>query len=185
MGAAEDDTETAAAQLRLLNRHFREHPRTGPAIRTAPSTIPGAPVNLAVVDHITASIREVTDDTYTLNPQASPLPDRLDSVYAWYRANTRNAPEAQQQRRDTVIYRQRLEHAITMGDAKVVRRHRCPACQTLGLFWPPEVRDPKRGRAVCANRRCLTAEGMTRTWTLARLAYEHVAIQKTLRDCAT
>jgi hypothetical protein len=40
-------------------------------------------------------------------------------------------------------------------------------------------------RAVCTSRRCLTPEGLSNTWSLARLAYEHVAAEKSLRVRAT
>jgi hypothetical protein len=130
-------------------------------------------VDLDVVDHIQASLREVVDDTLAANPDAGPLPPRVEGAYRWYVENTANAPEAVQQRRDTVIYRQSLEHAIALGNTKVVRPHRCPQCRTLGLMWP-------RGgeRAVCTNRRCLDADGMSSTWDLAQLAYAYIAGQK-------
>lgn len=179
MGATDDDTATS--RLRLLRRDFLEHPRTGPGPRACAPVVPGTPVNLDVVDHITAAVQEVVDDTLAVNPKARPLPaDRIEAVYAWYVANTANAAPAQAQRRDTIIYRQRLEHALAMGDASVIPPHRCPACNTFGLRWQTAMR-----RALCTNRRCLTKDGMSNTWTLARLAYEHVAAEKSLRVRAT
>jgi hypothetical protein len=181
MGNGETDTDTAAARLRLLSEHFRQHPVTGPAERSATSVTPQAPVNLTVVDHIRASVREVVDDALAVNPGAGPLPERVQDVYRWYMANTRNAATAQAQRRDTIIYRQQLEHAIALGDTKVVRPHRCPACRAFGLMW-----DAQRRRAVCTSTRCLTPGGMSNAWPLQRLAYEHVAAaQKYLRVRAT
>jgi hypothetical protein len=67
-----------------------------------------------------------------------------------------------------------------MGDFKVIRPHRCPACRGFGLMWQGHKR-----RAVCTSRRCLTPEGLSNTWSLARLAYEHVAAEKSLRVRAT
>lgn len=181
-----DDTAAAGHSLRLLQNHFLQRPVTGADghsyISSEPRptrTQPGAPADLDVVDHIAASFREVVDDTLAANPAASPLPDRVDRVYAWCIDNTRNTSEAQQQRRDTVIYRQQLEHAIAMGDTSVVRPHRCPECGTVGLHW-------SAGKARCVNRHCAARNGgISRSWSLARLAYEYVASKKRLTDCAT
>jgi hypothetical protein len=176
------NTEDAEGRLGTLLKHFRQHPVTGPVERGPASVAPGAPVNLAVVDHITASIREVTAHAREVNPAASPLPTRVQAVYAWYLANTATADAAQQQRRDTIVYKQSLEHAIAAGDRSVVRPHRCPACRTFGLFWRPEL-----SKAVCTNGDCLTRDGLSHKWTLAKLAYEHIATtsEKAVRDCAT
>jgi hypothetical protein len=181
MGAGDD---TAAHRLDLLHAYFLEHPVTGPTgTPRRRSSSPGTPVSLTTVDHIADAVREVTELTRDANSDAAPLPPRVGDVYAWCVENTLNTERALQQRRDTVIYRQQLEHAIAMGDTKVVRPHRCPACRTFGLMWPGDG-DP---RALCTNRRCLTSGGMSRRWTLARLAYEHVAekYEKSVRDCAT
>lgn len=187
MGTADDDTAGAASLLGALNRHFRQRPVTGPEghsfVGSSPRgtrTVPSAPANLTLVDHLDSSVREVVDDARALNPQAGPLPANLADVYDWYREQTQHAPEDAQQHRDTVIYRQYLEHAIAMGDTDVIPPHRCPGCGTFGLVWRGSDR-----RAVCLNRRCLTRRGMTRTWSLGKLAYEHVMVEKTLRDCAT
>jgi hypothetical protein len=179
--------ETAASRLRQLRTHFRQHPVTGPeghsyvssAPRSTPAA-PAAPAPLHVVDHIHDSVQEVIDDTLAANPDAGPLPERVEGIYLWSMANTRTAEPAQQQRRDTIIYRQALEHAIAMGDTEVIRPHRCPACRTFGLFWRGEFR-----RAVCTNRRCLDDEGLTSKWTLAQLAFEHVAARNSMRVHAT
>lgn len=191
MGRTEDDT-TAGSRLRLLYDHFRERAVTSPeghsyvpaGPRTTRITAP-APADLGVVDHITASLTEVAAETHAANPDAGPLPSRVEAVYDWYRQHTQQAPEAVQERREAVIYRQQLEHAITMGDVDVVRPHRCPACRTFSLLWPQDRPSPSTGRVICSNRRCLTKQGLTRTWTLARLAYEYVAAEKTFGECAT
>jgi hypothetical protein len=178
MGTADGDT--AAGRLHELHAHYRQRPVKSAAghsyISSAPrptAVAPEALVDLDVVDHIQASLREVVDGTLAANPEADPLPERVQDVYRWVVENTATAPEAVQQRRDTVIYRQSLEHAIALGNVKVVRPHRCPQCRTLGLMWP-------RGgeRAVCTNRRCLDADGMSSTWDLAQLAYAYIAGQK-------
>lgn len=178
MGTTEEDT--ASSRLRLLSEEFLEHPRTGPTARRSPTVTASAPANLAIVDHIDASLREVTDDARSVNPEAGPRPDRIEDVYAWYVDNTRHAEPAARQRRDTIIHRQNLEHAIAMGDDSVIPPHRCPACRTFGLLWQAGMQ-----RALCTNARCRTKDGLSNTWTLARLAYEHVAAEKTLRVRAT
>lgn len=181
MGNRTDD-DTAASRLGTLLAHFKQHPVTGPAERGPASVTPGAPVNLTVVDHITASVREVVADTLDANPDASPLPARVEAVYGWYVQNTAQAPEAVQQRRDAIVYRQSLEHAIAAGDTAVVRPHRCPDCDTFGLMWSRPLR-----QVVCTNRRCRAADGTSRTVSLARIAHHHVAAlsEKSVRDCAT
>ena len=168
----ERERDTAASRLKLLSKHFREHTRTAPAERTSRRATPGTPLNLTVADHINASVTEVAGHTREVNPAAGPLPPRVEAVYDWYLANTALAPAAEQQRRDTIVYRQYLEHAIAMGDTKVIRPHRCPACRTFGLMWPEGA-----DRAWCTNTRCTTKGGLCNSWTLARLAYEHVAAQ--------
>lgn len=180
MGNADEDI--AAGRMTALLTHFRQHPVTGITERGPSSVGPQSPLNLRIVDHITASVREVADQVREVTPDAGPPPSRVEAVYAWYIENTRQAPEDVQRRRDTVVYRQSLEHAIAMGDTKVVRPHRCPACRTLGLMWESRLQ-----LAVCTNGRCLTKTGLSRRWTLARLAYEHVAgmYEKGVRDCAT
>jgi len=184
MGNGDD---TAAHRLRLLSTHFRQHPVTGPAGHSyisseprATAIAPGLPYDADVVDLIDASVAEIARHTRQANAAAPPLPAEVQDVYAWCLENTASAPAAVQQRRDTVIVRQQLEHAIAMGDVKVVRPHRCPACRGLGLMW-----DAPRRRAVCTSTRCLTPEGMSNSWTLAKLAYEYVAAKKSLRARAT
>jgi hypothetical protein len=66
------------------------------------------------------------------------------------------------------------------GVTSVVRPHRCPACNTFGLSWEDDLR-----RAICMNRRCLTKAGTSRTWSLARIAYEHVIRQEKRQVRAT
>lgn len=187
MGSTDDDT-AAGQQLRLLTRYFRQHPVTGPeghsyvssAPRTA-RTVPAAPADLGMVDHIAASVAEVAAHTRGVNPDASPLPPVVEAVYDWYLKNTHHADDMQRQRGETIIYRQQLEHAIAMGDTSVVRPHRCPACGTLGLHWQHTA-----GKARCLNMNCARRNGGTsRAWSLARLAHEHVVSKKRLDDCAT
>ena len=187
MGAQNDDTTTATTSLRLLNRYFRERPTTGADghsyVSSAPratTTSPGLPYNATVTELVDASVREVADHTRTVNPDAGPLPGRVEAVYDWYREHTHHADDTQRQRGETILYRQYLEHAIAMGDTAVIRPHRCPACNTMGLFWRDELQ-----RVLCTNRRCLTKAGMSRTWSLARLAYEHVTSEKSLHVRAT
>jgi hypothetical protein len=187
MRTTEDDT--AAQLLAELVHCFRERPVTGPAghsyIASEPrgtATHPGAPLNLTVVDHIDATVRELADYTRETNPGAEPLPPHVEAVYAWCLANTQNAPEDIQQRRDTLIYRQRLEHAIAMGDIKAVRPIRCPKCRTLSIMWPNDADQ----RALCTNGNCLDKDGLSNRFTLAQLAHSHIAgQQKSVRVRAT
>ncbi|MBE4790302.1 hypothetical protein [Streptomyces caniscabiei] len=177
--AGEDTDDTAKSRLRILNKHFREHPVTGPeghcvtgpGSRPTPVT-PGLPYPARITEHIDRSVAEVAAHTRAVNPEAGPLPARVEAVYDWYREHTANAPTAEQQRRDTIVYRQRLEHAIAMGDTKVIRPHRCPGCRTFGLMWVHEAQ-----RAVCTNARCTTKAGLSSSFSLARLAYVHIAAQ--------
>jgi hypothetical protein len=184
MGNGDD---TAGHRLRLLSSHFRQHPVTGPAGHSyisseprATAIAPGLPYDADVVELIDASVAEIAAHTRRANSAASPLPEEVADVYAWCLENTASASAAVQQRRDTVILRQELEHAIAMGDTKVVRPHRCPACRGFGLMW-----DAPRRRAVCTSIRCLTPDGMANSWTLARLAHERVSAKKSLRVRAT
>ena len=173
-------TDTAAARLAELHAHFLQHPATGPALRAAPTPRPGTPLNLSVVDHIRASVDEVIDHTRTANPDAGPIPRRVQDIYAWCHDNTDHAPAIDQQRRDALELRHRLEHAILAGDTRVVRPLRCPACGTVGLHWQAQTQ-----RALCVNLHCARRnKGVHRTWSLARLAYEQTA-EKSWRECAT
>ncbi|MFJ4473308.1 hypothetical protein ACIP2X_38240 [Streptomyces sp. NPDC089424] len=182
------DDEAAAESLAELSKFFRSHPVTGPAghsyiaSEARPTRVhAGAPANLTVVDHIDATVAELADYTRQANPEAGTLPPRVEAVYEWCAENTKNAPQDVQQRRDTIVYRQHLEHAIAMGDTKVVRPIRCPACRTLGLFWKREI-----SRAICTNARCLTKDGLSHRWTLARLAHAQIEDrQKSVRVRAT
>jgi len=185
----DDDTSAAAGRLGALLTHLRQRPVTGPAghsyIPSGPHTHPvhsPALVDLGVVDHVNASVAELVDYAHDVAPDGEPLSEGAQNVYRWVVDRTSDAPAEVRQRRDTIIYRQSLEHAIAAGDVKVVRPHRCPACRTLGLFWRAEF-----GKAVCTNGRCLTKDGLSHKWSLARLAYEHIAEQyeKAVRDCAT
>jgi hypothetical protein len=171
----DSDNTRAEHSLRLLAQHFREHPVTGPTGRRATSVTPGTPVNLAVVDRIDAAVRELADYTREHAPDASPRPAAVEDVYRWCVENTATADEHAQLRRDVTIYRQHLEHALAMGDTKVIPPHRCPACRTFGLRWKPSLQ-----RALCTNRRCTTRDGLSRTWSLGRLAWQHVSERKNL-----
>lgn len=179
-----DTGDAATARLAHLAEHFRQHPVTSGEGHSYVSnqprptrTSPGAPVNLAIVDHISATVKELADYTHRVNTAADPLPKEIQDVYAWCVANTRHAPEVEQQRRDAIMYRQSLEHAIAAGDYSVIPPHRCPACRTFGLMWKAGA-----GRALCTNRRCVTKDGTSRMWSLARLAWAAIEEQKKLQQ---
>ncbi|MFK0288283.1 hypothetical protein ACIQVL_48600 [Streptomyces sp. NPDC090499] len=183
----ETATDSATRRLAELHAYFRGHPVNGPEGHSytrlgghATSASPGLPYNERVADHIRTSVTEIVTHTRTANPDAG-LPERIADVYDWAREHTQHAPEDVQFRRDVLEYRHRLEHAVQAGDASVVRPHRCPACRTVGLHWQTD-----RQRAVCVNLHCAKGNnGISRSWTLGRLALEHVAREKSLRECAT
>lgn len=184
-----EDTDTAAARLATLHAYFRQRPvesaegHSYTAFRArTPAAASPVPYDMDVVEHITAAVAEVTAHVHAVNPDAPMLPQHVADVYALAREHTEHAPEVEQQRLDTLEYRHRLEHAILAGDTNVVRPHRCPACRTLGgLFWQAATQT-----VVCVNLHCAKRNGgISHQWTLARLAYEHVAAEKMLRDCAT
>jgi len=178
------DGDTAAARLAQLHFFFREHPIKGPeghsftsSAPRATATSPALPFNAAVVDHVRASVQEIVDATRAINPDAAPFPPRVEAAYEWCRANTTHATVGQAQRIAVLEYRHRLEHAIRAGDTKVIRPHRCPACGTFSLFWRAAVQ-----RAICVNHHCADENnGISRSWRLSRLAYEHVIALTALR----
>lgn len=178
----DDGTDTAAARLHQLATYFRDHPVTGPVEGHTPgrSAAP-APMSLATLDHIRSSVQEVVTHTRTANPDAGPLPERVEAVYAWARDNTQRAPEIDQQRLEVIEYRQYLEHAIRAGDwRKVIRPQRCPECRTFGLMWEHAMQ-----RALCTNTDCVDKDGFSTTVSLSRLAHEHIAGRKHLRQART
>lgn len=168
--------DNATARLRELETHFREHPRTGPAERRAPSTSPGTPLNLGVIDHMRACADEVTQ----LAPGAGPAPAKAAHLYDWIREHTADAGDEQARVRETVIYRQGLEHAILQGDTDVICTHPCPGCGTWGLQW-----DRVSRRALCLNMACRDRAGAGSTWTLGRIATAHIAEKELRRKRAT
>jgi hypothetical protein len=177
----DDNADSAASRLRYLNTYLLEHPVTGPTEGHSPTPNPGTPLRLATVDYVHASVREVAEYTYSANPHAGPMPTRADAVYDWCREHTEHTDKAVQFRRDMLEYRHLLEHAIAAGDTSVVRPHRCPDCHTVGLFWRDDIK-----KAMCVNRRCAKANGgLHRTHSLARLAFERVALENILAACAT
>ncbi|MEZ7005619.1 hypothetical protein [Streptomyces sp. AD55] len=170
--------DSAAKRLRQLNTYFREYPVIGPVEGRTPTTTTAAPLSLATLDHINHSVTEVIKYTRKANPDAGPAPTRADAVYDWARQHTQHAPAAVQQRRDTIEYRQYLEHAIRVGDwRKAIRPQRCPECRTFGLMWQGDMQ-----RALCTNTECVDADGFSTTVTLAQLAYQHVAARKKIRQ---
>jgi hypothetical protein len=178
------ETDSAAHRLAEVARYFRDNPVTGPAghsyISSEPRptrVFPPLPIDTSTGPYIQAAVDEVVQHTRSINPAAGPAPTRADAVYDWCRERTQHADDVQQQRRDTVIYRQYLEHAIRTRDFDVVRPHRCPSCNTFSLFYRQAL-----GRVLCTNRRCLTDDGLSSTWTLARLAFEHIASRQKIRS---
>lgn len=178
---ANDDSEEAASHLRLLDTHFHEHPQHGPAERRTTSATPGTPLNLGIVDYIDRCVAEVVDHARTEAPApVGPLPASAAGIYDWYLEHTADAGPEVHLQRDIIIKRQQLEHAITLGDTDAVCKHPCPACGTWGLEWSAYTH-----RAMCINGRCRDRHGMGRTWTLGRLATQHVLEQENQARCAT
>ncbi|MFE1949964.1 hypothetical protein ACFW9D_05780 [Streptomyces sp. NPDC059524] len=183
MGTTDSTAQQASAQLAHLARYFVELPTTGHTggptapVRSIENT---APLNVDTVSHIADSVREIRDYMTRESPGTlEPLPAEAAAVYDWCLRNTEHDDRAARQRRDTIIYRQYLEHAILTGDKLVVRRHRCPGCGTVGLHWHSGLK-----AAVCRNRRC-TSDGRASTWSLAFLAHEHIQEQERLSVRAT
>lgn len=175
----QDTAASAARSLRLLNSaDMRHHPQIGPQVRRTAPTTPGTPLNLGIVDYIAQAVHEIDEHAHTVAPDAGPLPPRVEDIYAWYVETTTGADEAEQRYRDIVIERQRLEHAVRLGDTDEVCSHPCPRCGTWGLMW-------KAQRAQCTNLRCRTPEGMSSTWSLGRLAAQKVQRTEIWRRSAT
>lgn len=186
MGTTTTSSDGAAARLHHLQQYLHERPVTGPAGHSyisseprATAVHPGAPLNLAHLDYIDDAVREIADHTYAANPDAGPVPTPAAAVYDWCHEHTQHAPEVQRERLAVIEYRQYLEHAIRAGDHDVVCRHRCPACRSWGLMWQQQMQ-----RAVCTSGRCVDRAGLSRKFSLARLAYEHVTTRKNLRQAS-
>lgn len=174
------DESTAARRLRLLQREFTQPERRGRAERGSAPVHPSTPLNIRVYDYIGAKVAEVEEHTKAEAPDAGPLPADVSRIYDWARASTPDLDPGRLTVREAMIYRQGLEHAIEMGDVKVVRPHPCPKCRCYGLLW-----QSARQRAVCVNRHCTDANGLAHAWDLARLAREHVAAKNMLKSSAT
>ena len=174
---AGDNTDDAASRLRHLTNFLLEHPVTGPVTGHTPTTTPSTPMSLGTLSHIDASVRELIQHTRKANPDAGQAPSRADAVYDWARQHTEHADEDVQQRRETIEYRHYLEHALRAGDKTVIRKQRCPECRTWGLMW-----QATQQRALCTNADCVDRDGVSTTVDLRRLANEHVAARKKIRQ---
>ncbi|MFD9721047.1 hypothetical protein [Streptomyces sp. NPDC059076] len=137
-------------------------------------------MRLDILDYIVKAEGEVIEHTRAEAPTAGPAPAAYEDILDWCREHTEELDEERQQARETLIYRQGLEHAIAMGDVTVVRRHPCPACGCWGLFWLASAT-----RAVCVNRYCTNKAGLAHRWPLATLAHRHITAQKRLKSSAT
>lgn len=169
MGTKDD----AGSRLRILRNEYLAYPAREPGTRTAAAAHGPAPMNLAMLDHITSSIREVTTHVRTDAPNAGAAPADPAGIYDWWINNTPDLDDEKRREQDRVIYRQSLEHAIRADDRDVICRHPCPGCGCWGLVWSPAQR-----RAACLNGDCVDEDGTGRTWELMHLAYEHVARQE-------
>lgn len=175
------DDDTAATRLHELEQYYLVPHRTAPpGGRPTQRVHSPALVRLGIIEHMLDSAHEVERITYEAAPTAAPRTGQLADMYDWCRQQTADAAPELKRRREAVIYRQGLEHAIAAGDTKVVRRHRCPGCRTFGLFWQSAMR-----RAVCVNHYCTDRHGLSRSWSLARLAQQHVDGQESRARRAT
>ncbi|MFE3381370.1 hypothetical protein [Streptomyces anulatus] len=172
---------TTEQRLRLLQAEFTQHQRRGPGDgRTATRTTSPAPLDLNVLDRIRTAVNEVAEHTRAAAPDAGPTPVDETRIYDWSRQRTAHLDDEHHQARETVIYRQGLEHAIAMGDTTVVRKHPCPACGCWGLMWRAAA-----NRAACPNRYCIDDDGLSHGWPLKTLAHHHVAKRFGLKSSAT
>ncbi|MEU5322918.1 hypothetical protein AB0G67_40140 [Streptomyces sp. NPDC021056] len=177
----QDTAGQAGRALKLLNsQELRETPTTGPSPRHTTASTPRSPLNVDLVDHLTRTVGEVAAHARAVAPHAGPLPERVEDLYDWYIEHTGDAGEADRRYRDILIERHRLEHVMRLGYYEEVRKHPCPECGCWGLMW-----DPAGNRALCSNRRCRTPDGMTRSWTLARLAAQKIQRTEIWRRNAT
>ncbi|MEV6165773.1 hypothetical protein AB0L71_28440 [Streptomyces sp. NPDC052052] len=178
MGQADD---TTAQRLRLLQREFVQPGSRGPGDgRTATQVHAPAPLNIGIVDRIRAAVYEVETHTRASAPEAGRFTGEAERVYDWARQHTAHLEPERQAVREALIYRQGLEHAIAAGDTDVVTRHPCPGCGCWGMYW-----DRNEGEAFCVNRYCVDDAGLSRTWSLAHIAQQHVARLKSLKSQAT
>ncbi|WP_053143310.1 hypothetical protein [Streptomyces ambofaciens] len=176
------DTATAAAKaLRLLDSpELRHHPANGPQERRNPSTTAGAPLNIGLVDYLAEKAGEVIALTREIAPDAGPMPATRADLYEWSINATGDADQAQQAHREHLFEKQRLEHAVRLGETDEVCKQPCPGCGYWGLMWDSAAR-----RARCTNRRCTTPEGLSTSWTLARLAAQKIERTEIWRRNAT
>jgi hypothetical protein len=171
---------SAAKALRLLNSDdLRPTPVRTTETRRSTAATPSTPLNLGLVDYVTEHFDEVVTHTRDI---AGPIPrPRADEdLYEWYVDHTADADANQAAYRALLIERHALEHAITLGDHDEVSKHPCPSCGLWGLMW-----NSVGNRAQCSNRKCRTPDGMTSSWTLARLAEQKIQRTEIWRRNAT
>lgn len=156
--------------------------RHGPGDGRAPTRAHSpAPVRLSIIDHVNACVAEVLERARpdAERDGARPHPEDAPALYGWW-ADLEVTDENRQSVRAQVMYRQRLEHSILMGDHTAVRPHTCPACGCYSLHW-----DTARRRAVCTWDQCHDDDGLAHAWELAELANLHVTAGKKLKQSAT
>lgn len=174
--------DTTERRLRLLHTEFTQHVKTGPPGdgRSSRPVVAPAPLDLGVLDYMATAVSEVVQHTRAAAPDAGQFTDEATRVYAWAREHTAHLEPERQQAREAIFYRQGLEHAIAMGDTTVIRKHPCPGCGCWGLIWSAAGQ-----KAACVNQYCRDDDGISRTWSLAHIAQQHVARQESARTRAT
>lgn len=153
--------------------------------RTKPVHAP-APLDLGTLDHLEKTRNEVVAAVRGINPQAGPAPHD-ERVYQWaeeavatLEAATPHLNEIRHRTLEGIAYRHVLEHAVRVGEVKVMRKLACPNCCCFGLLW-----NQPSWRATCINIRCLDGEGRQNTWTLAQIAHHHIAARPATRTATS
>jgi hypothetical protein len=179
MGAGDTDAAAAAEQLKVLAAEFttrRRRPQTTDAVSVSRPAHSPALFDLGVGEYMRAKVDEVITHTRAMEPNAGPAPTG-PAVYNWWDQNTAHLEREKRQAGEAIVVRQSLEHSIAMGEEHVVqswvRRQQCPSCACWGLFWSRAMR-----RATCVNRRCTDRHDRAHTFSLARLAAQHVAARE-------
>ncbi|MEU8682944.1 hypothetical protein [Streptomyces sp. NPDC048611] len=169
MGNQDSATPTAATSMRLLRNQLTQPRPTNPEATRRATRVHGAPVvDLGLLDHLEETRTELIAATRRANPNAGPAPVD-EGIYAWSDAATAHLQPGERQARDVVAHRQALEHALRVGDERVIRQERCPGCRCYSLMWRGTIE-----RAVCIQARCRDEIGRASQWELKQVAHHHV-----------
>lgn len=138
-------------------RRLRSHP--APAASSAP-------LDLAIVDFVTASRAELVEHTRSYTDVTAPVPREHADIIAWYGQHSPHLDEGARQAGEAMVYRQGLEAAVLARNTTAIRREFCPSCGCLSLKWVPPLQ-----AAVCLNTKYDADEhGRPRRFTLGQIA---------------